>query len=132
MDFCACRAYERLTSFEVCEDGDAMFRRLLTDSSDGCSPEFRANHEKHLKGTLPTIERFLIQAVSERKTLELGRDITEADTWGIDCYTRKNVHDAILEADTFEGIVGLDRGEIEQKVAKWVEMVLMPAINKQV
>lgn len=109
-----------------------MFRRLLTESLDGCSPEFRANHEKHLKDTLPTIEKFLIQAVSERKTLELGRDIVEADTWGIDCYTRKNVHDAILEADRFEGTVDMNREKIEQKVAKWVEMVLMPAINKQV
>lgn len=32
--------------------------------------------------------------VARRQTLKQGVDVFEVDTWGMDCYTRKNVHDA--------------------------------------
>ena len=33
------------------------------------------------------------RAASERRVLQLGQDVQEIDSWGLDCYTRKNIHD---------------------------------------
>lgn len=35
----------------------------------------------------------LNRAVTERRTLQLGADVHEIDSWGFDCYTRRNIHD---------------------------------------
>ena len=35
----------------------------------------------------------LNRAVTERRTLQLGADVREIDSWGFDCYTRRNIHD---------------------------------------
>jgi hypothetical protein len=35
----------------------------------------------------------LNRAVTERRPLRLGADVREIDSWGFDCYTRRNVHD---------------------------------------
>jgi hypothetical protein len=40
--------------------------------------------------------------VRARTPLVAGRDVVEVDTWGMDCYTRRNVFDAVLEADVFK------------------------------
>ncbi|GAB4817034.1 hypothetical protein N2152v2_004080 [Parachlorella kessleri] len=40
----------------------------------------------------------LNRAVSQRRTLELGVDVKEINSWGIDCYTRRNIRDAVLES----------------------------------
>lgn len=42
-----------------------------------------------------------VQVVS-RQALIQGVDVVEVDTWGMDCYTRRNVFDAVLEADVFK------------------------------
>lgn len=39
--------------------------------------------------------------VKARKPLVLGVDVSEKDSWGMDCYTRKNLFDAILESGAF-------------------------------
>ena len=33
------------------------------------------------------------RAASMRGVLQLGQDVQEIDSWGLDCYTRKNIHD---------------------------------------
>lgn len=38
----------------------------------------------------------LNHAVTDRRTLVLGRDVQEINTWGFDCYTRRNIHDGKL------------------------------------
>lgn len=40
--------------------------------------------------------------VVARQALIQGVDVVEVDTWGMDCYTRRNVFDAVLEADVFK------------------------------
>ena len=37
--------------------------------------------------------RCLNRAVTRRDTLRLGDDVREIDSWGIDCYTRRNIQD---------------------------------------
>ncbi|GMH38444.1 hypothetical protein BSKO_06328 [Bryopsis sp. KO-2023] len=150
------REYECLSSYEVREDSESMLAKLKTVRTEGCAEEFRGNHKNALKEDLEKVEQALVHAVSERQVLCLGEDIAEVDTWGMDCYTRKNVHDAILEAGVFkrdtEGVGVLPTTEEEKpdlksiedcnsrvaettteesRVAKWVEEVLMPAVNKQ-
>lgn len=125
----------RLTSFEVSEKSKSILRKVMTTSSDGCSREFQANHEKHLKHHFRHVELALVQAVSNRKILELGKDIIEAHTWGMDCYTRRNVHDAMLEAEFGEDLSKVEeskRHSFEQKIGCWVESILIPSINHQV
>jgi len=45
-----------------------------------------------------TAELQLAQAVQERNTLVLGRDVYEVDAWGIDMYTRRNIFDGACAA----------------------------------
>jgi hypothetical protein len=40
--------------------------------------------------------------VLRRQALVKGHDVHEVDCWGMDCYTRRNVFDAVLEADVFK------------------------------
>lgn len=132
---CSYREYVRLTSFEVSEQSNSIFERVMTKSPDGCSREFQANHEKHLGHNFKNVELALVRAVSQRKILELGRDIIEAHTWGMDCYTRRNVHDTLLEAEFGEDLSKVEetkRQAFEQKIGSWVESVLIPSINQQV
>ncbi len=42
-----------------------------------------------------------VPQVAARNALRLGHEVSEADTWGMDCHTRKNVVDAILDAGAF-------------------------------
>lgn len=36
-----------------------------------------------------------------RQVLQLEQDVQEIDSWGLDCYTRKNIQDAVLESQAF-------------------------------
>jgi hypothetical protein len=42
--------------------------------------------------------------VLHRQALVKDRDVIEVDTWGMDCYTRRNVFDAVLEANVFKHV----------------------------
>ena len=63
-------------------------------------------------------------AVTQRRTLQLGVHVVESDVWGLDCYSRRNVHEAAREAhlldDAPEGVI-----------TTWTERALLPAINRQ-
>ena len=41
------------------------------------------------------------RAVSGRHTLVPGTDVREVHAWGVDCYTRRNITDAVLECGAF-------------------------------
>ena len=86
------------------------------------------------------------RAIKQGSKVDRVRDIEEKDVWGFDCYTRRNIEDAILECGVFEekdegtGIVngvkestGLARNRVSEKVldnTKWfVDKILMPEIN---
>ena len=38
----------------------------------------------------------LNRAIGLRRQLRPGTDLNEADVWGFDCYTRRNIHDGAL------------------------------------
>lgn len=42
-----------------------------------------------------------VNQVRLRQPLVLGTDVEEHDCWGLDCYTRRNVYDAVLESGAF-------------------------------
>lgn len=43
----------------------------------------------------------LNRGVTNRQPLRLGKDVKEVDSWGMDCYTRRNIIDAVLESQAF-------------------------------
>jgi len=119
----------------------------------------------------------LNRAVSQRNAVKLGIDVQEIDSWGMDCYTRKNIQDAILESQAFghydipkynqaskpvPSIAATSAGQhavvaadvpspssaandpvledrvkvpadstVQRAASEWIELVLMPAVNKQ-
>lgn len=53
------------------------------------------------------MEAHLVAQVAARQTLRAGTDVVEVDSWGMDCYSRKNIVDAIMEAGVWEHLRGL-------------------------
>ena len=43
----------------------------------------------------------LNRAVTKRHTVRLGDDVEEINSWGMDCYTRRNIQDAVLESQAY-------------------------------
>ena len=43
----------------------------------------------------------LNRAITHRATVKLGEDVEEINSWGMDCYTRRNIQDAVLESQAF-------------------------------
>ena len=62
-------------------------------------------------------------AVSQRRTLQLGVHVAERDVWGMDCYTRRNVHEAAKEAHMLDDCP-------EGAMTQWIEQLLLPAMNR--
>ena len=58
----------------------------------------------------------LNRSVTERRTLQLGPDVREIDSWGIDCYTRRNIHDGAPL------LLPLGFARMLQQVQVWHEM----------
>lgn len=52
--------------------------------------------------------------VLHRRALEKNRDVIEVDCWGMDCYTRRNVFDAVLEANVFKHLRDADQQQQQQ------------------
>ena len=66
----------------------------------------------------------LNRAVSNRNAVRIGVDVDEIDSWGMDCYTRKNIHDAALESQAFGGYIVDDRATaVSHRVMAEEEMV---------
>lgn len=60
--------------------------------------------------------------MNETQVLRKGVDIMEVDTWGMDCYSRQNVYDAILD-------VSPDMNP--KMVREWFDRTLSPVIQQQ-
>ena len=48
------------------------------------------------------------RAVTRRETLVLNKDVQEVNAWGMDCYSRRNIVDAVLESQAFGSYVKPD------------------------
>ena len=190
------RPYVRLESYHIVEElaRDEISKKLKTKKVGGCT----GNHCKH-RHTLGQYslekDRFLSscgclsknmecdahcacdessclnRAVSLRKAVKVGVDVEEIDSWGMDCYTRKNIQDAILESQAFgkynipdydkaskpvpaaatsagqhaalvadapsppgktpRDIDDSETAKTLRAASEWIELVLMPMINRQ-
>lgn len=65
----------------------------------------------------------LNSAAGRRRTLLVGVHVRERDVWGLDSFTRVNVHDAIRAS-------GLLDGAPEGAMVAFTERVLLPALNR--
>ena len=94
---------------------------LLTGRFGGQCPCLNTNHECGpacgCGGTCANT------AVSQRRTLQLGVQVAERDVWGMDCYTRRNVHEAAKEAHMLDDAP-------EGAMTQWIEQLLLPAMNR--
>ncbi|EFN57451.1 hypothetical protein CHLNCDRAFT_142939 [Chlorella variabilis] len=82
------RPYVRLTEYDIVEPSmrEVILRKLSTKKHGGCSGQ-------HCKSR---------QDLGLYKhTLRLGEDAEEVDSWGMDCYVRRNIMDAVLESGAF-------------------------------
>lgn len=117
------RRYKRLTEYELPEEQELLKWKLQTSKKGGCQgqscrPGQLGTYSMEL-GTFQTNCPCLAQntecdaactcappgtecqagegcanrAASMRRVLQLGKDVQEIDSWGLDCYTRKNIHD---------------------------------------
>ncbi|CAL8467814.1 g7352 [Coccomyxa elongata] len=145
------RPYVRLQKYEIAEEKDTLEYKFRTEKKGKCSGQ-HCTQPGHLGTYVLEAERFqtgcdclarnlecgpdcgcagtakcLNRAVTERRTLVLGRDVLEINSWGFDCYTRRNIHDAVLESGAFgehqpvtlqealrqpDNINPLDKGEV--------------------
>ena len=117
------RSYERLKEYELPEERALLKWKLQTSKKGGCQgqsctpgqlgtysmelgafqtdcPCLARNTECDAACTcLPpgpgvaAAEGCANRAASMRQVLQLGQDVKEIDSWGLDCYTRKNIHD---------------------------------------
>lgn len=121
------RPYVRLTEYDIVEPEmrDIILRKLSTKKHGGCDGNHcksrkelgcynvvREGFETHCSCLARNTEcdahcacqgspDCLNRAVSERNTLKLGTDAEEVDSWGMDCYVRRNILDAVLESGAF-------------------------------
>lgn len=75
-----------------------VIRGIDTKSSAAAHPPLKPSHPNTHHPPAPAqcptpAGTCLNRAVSGRHTLQLGVDVREIDSWGIDCYTRRNIHD---------------------------------------
>uniref|UniRef100_A0A1D2A1F6 SET domain-containing protein n=1 Tax=Auxenochlorella protothecoides TaxID=3075 RepID=A0A1D2A1F6_AUXPR len=113
------RPYTRLSEYDILEPGmvEQIRRKLLTTKRGGCDGQncttthglgsyrsgcacLAANTECDDACGCPAQE-CLNRAISQRQTLQLGVDVDERDAWGMDCYTRRNIQDAVLDSKAF-------------------------------
>ncbi|KAK9817177.1 hypothetical protein WJX72_010690 [[Myrmecia] bisecta] len=119
------RPYQRLTQYEIGEERETLLWKLRTQKRGGCSGQHcssagavaRYSLEKEGFETECTclasniecddtcgchdLGTCLNRAVTGRATLQLDKDLKEINSWGMDCYTRRNIHDAVLESEAF-------------------------------
>eukprot|EP00884_Botryococcus_braunii_P008482 jgi/Botrbrau1/17635/Bobra.0166s0066.1 len=57
----------------------------------------------------------LNRAVTDRRALRPGVDVQEINSWGMDCYTRRNIQDAVLESEAFGPYIKPDYAALKAK-----------------
>ncbi|GFR46120.1 hypothetical protein Agub_g7609 [Astrephomene gubernaculifera] len=101
------RSYETLTSYAIrsaIPSECAVLRaKLKTRRPDGAAEHFTLEHGKELgMEECKQKEAQLAAAVRGRRALVLGEHVKEVDCWGMDCYTRRNIFDAVRESGAFK------------------------------
>eukprot|EP00883_Tetradesmus_obliquus_P002426 jgi/Sobl393_1/12606/SZX60780.1 len=111
------RPYVELRDYAITSNVPAEARalrwKLTTRRRDGAGDGFRDKHSDLSPEQLEQQEQHLVQQVLRRAALVKGRDVHEVDCWGMDCYTRRNVFDAVLEADVFKHLRGVGPRALE-------------------
>ena len=92
-------------------DCPCLAASIECDQRCGCTPEACAN-----------------RPVASGRMLTVGREVEEKDVWGIDCYTRRNVHDAIMEAES-PLLANVPEGGRRSIAENFVERMLLPTLN---
>ena len=90
---CACLK-NNLECGPNCGCAEAARRKGLFSDDDPTSTEFPAACAN--------------RAVTRRETLVLNKDVKEVNAWGMDCYSRRNIVDAVLESQAFGSYVKPD------------------------
>eukprot|EP00210_Caulerpa_lentillifera_P000252 g245.t1 len=114
------RPYHEIRTYEFLENETAMLSRLCTKKADGLSEDFFTSHQSLSIDHLKQMECSLIEAVRTGTVLVKGQDVMEVDTWGMDCYSRKNIYDSILE-----------KGFTLPEITEWFQSSLLPVTNQQ-
>ena len=125
------RPYIRLQEYFIVEEDtrEIIERKLRTRKKGGCTGDHCADRD-HLGSYSLEAESFvtpcsclsrntecddtcgcaakegetsacLNRAITHRATVKLGEDVEEINSWGMDCYTRRNIQDAMLESQAF-------------------------------
>jgi len=120
------RPYERLDKYHIVEEKTrpVIEHKLSTQKRGGCDGKHCIQRERlgsysveaeSFQSECTCLQRntecdegckcnsknCLNRAVTKRETVKMGEDIDEIDSWGLDCYTRRNIYDAILESQAF-------------------------------
>ncbi|KAG7667610.1 hypothetical protein Ndes2437B_g07622 [Nannochloris sp. 'desiccata'] len=123
------RPYIRLQKYDIVEEAtrETIERKLSTKKRGGCGGE-HCSERDHLGTYSLESETFITQcsclsrntecdetcgcsdkgpqaclnrAVTVRQTVKIDEDVEEINSWGMDCYTRRNIQDAVLESQAF-------------------------------
>lgn len=104
-------------------DHPCLSRNTECDETCACDPSICPNRRVH-----------------GGSVIDYGADLEERDVWGFDCYTRRNIEDAVIECGVFGAGVPIPSEkdkpardlcgpEAIDRTAAFVDDVLMPAIN---
>ena len=120
------RPYVRLNAYYIVEEAsrEVIERKLKTKKHGGCDGGHCTNREdlgtysleagsfqtncsclsrntecddRCMCAETECLNRF----VSKRQTVRLGEDVEEINSWGMDCYTRRNIQDVVLESQAY-------------------------------
>jgi [histone H3]-lysine4 N-trimethyltransferase ATXR3 len=123
------RPYTRLQKYDIVEEATrkTIEKKLSTKKRGGCNGE-HCREREHLGTYSLEAERFITEcsclsrntecdetcgcsstgpqaclnrAVTVRQTVKIDEDVEEINSWGMDCYTRRNIQDAVLESQAF-------------------------------
>ena len=126
----ATREANASTSAPATADGSGQkaVAASVAGSSDG-KLSVDADHQANAKSEPQSADHLALEvAAQERRTVKWQRlqlssgDIIERDTWGIDCYTRKNIELAL-------GLVPAPLTMTRSQATFFIENVFLPAVN---
>ena len=127
---------EKVDAGRIVTTHPCLARHTECDGTCACHTSLEASKQCHNR------------SIGKGEELVHGKDILEQDVWGMDCYTRRNIEDAIFESGklVFEAAAAADSGagqgvsptkrtdagtQVMEKVIRFVDRKLIPAIQAQ-
>eukprot|EP00879_Flechtneria_rotunda_P022236 GHRR01023462.1.p1 GENE.GHRR01023462.1~~GHRR01023462.1.p1 ORF type:complete len:491 (+),score=218.62 GHRR01023462.1:103-1575(+) len=102
------RPYVEITSYAITTNVKSMELllnwKLSTRRWDAAGDGWTVKHQDLSEQERNENEQRIVKQVRDRQGLVKGIDVLEIECWGMDCYTRRNVFDAVLEAGTFKHV----------------------------